>query len=614
MLSFQEDLWKSHNGSICKFGEQVHYKLSGHPSSRVEPRWELGAWVGKTELTDEHLLGTLSLESGTAERSIGCRRVTATAKNAWDRIVGTPTNLKPDGAAKDPQIRRQYITQRWVDEHGVTPGCPRCEGRGTMTHSETCRKRFEEIEKKKIDKRLEEEAARIPEPPPETVNEMDVEQPQEQPMTGGASSSSGPVVPVQEAAPVASPSSHEVRMDESSGSTRPLEVDGGESSNKRARSLAGMLLFDENDTSDWQDTIWEAQLTDAHDEHDRQEILMDQRAQSDTDVPGVWRCQIEPKSDLYGDKTGKLLDPEKVIKGRLTELKHMNDHHVYDWIDEAEIPKGTKVETSRWLDDLKPRDGDENSVRSRTVVQQYNVYKRLDVHQGTPPLKVLRMLLALATSKDSHRRKVSGIWDVSVAFFHSPMDEFTVVRPPVGLRVRGKLWVLKRALYGTRMASRCFGRLVGEVLKDAQFEAVTIVPNTYHHPQRDIDTVVHGDDFVAVAEDDHLNFLERVLENSMEIKRVGRIGPGRSSTGKVLKRVVSWTGDGFTWEADPRLSGKLLKLLNLTEGKGASVPGAKDIGKDDRDVNSELEYAEAKIVQAAAGLEQYIALDRPDIA
>ena len=66
---------------------------------------------------------------------------------------------------------------------------------------------------------------------------------------------------------------------------------------------------------------------------------MDQQAQPDTDVPGVWRCQIEPKSHLYGDKTGKLLDPEKVIKGRLTELKHMNDHHVYDWIDEAELPK-----------------------------------------------------------------------------------------------------------------------------------------------------------------------------------------------------------------------------------------------------------------------------------
>ena len=57
------------------------------------------------------------LESDTAERSIDCY-----SKDALDRIVGTPTNPKPDGTARDPVIRRQYIIQRWVDEHGVTPG------------------------------------------------------------------------------------------------------------------------------------------------------------------------------------------------------------------------------------------------------------------------------------------------------------------------------------------------------------------------------------------------------------------------------------------------------------------------------------------------------------
>ena len=89
-----------------------------------------------------------------------------------------------------------------------------------------------------------------------------------------------------------------------------------------------------------------------------------------------------------------------------------------------------------------------------------------------------------------------------------------------------------------------------------------------------------GDDFVAVAEDDQLNFLERVLENSMEIKA------SREDWSRTFER---WKGaQTCTWEADPRLLGKLLKLLNLTEGKGATVPGAKDIGKDDRDVNNEL--------------------------
>ena len=143
---------------------------------------------------------------------------------------------------------------------------------------------------------------------------------------------------------------------------------------------------------------------------------------------------------MYGDRTSMLIDPEKVVRETLTELEHMNDHHVYDWIDEASIPKGTKIETSRWFDDIKPRDGDETNVRSRIVVKQLNVVQR--------DVKVLRMLLSLATSKDAHRRKVCGIWDVSVAFFHSPMDKFTVVRPPPVLRVKGKLCVLNRALHG----------------------------------------------------------------------------------------------------------------------------------------------------------------------
>ena len=63
------------------------------------------------------------------------------------------------------------------------------------------------LRRRSSNKRLEEEGARIPEPPSETVTEMDVEQVQEQPLTGGASSSSGPVALVQEAVPMASPSS-----------------------------------------------------------------------------------------------------------------------------------------------------------------------------------------------------------------------------------------------------------------------------------------------------------------------------------------------------------------------------------------------------------------------
>ena len=48
--------------------------------------------------------------------------------------------------------------------------------------------------------------------------------------------------------------------------------------------------------------------------------------------------------------------------------------------------------------------------------------------------------------------------------------------------------------------------------------------------------------------------------------------------------------------------------------RGALPSGGKDIGRDVRDSGCELECSDAKLVHAAAGLEQYNALDRPDIA
>ena len=154
-----------------------------------------------------------------------------------------------------------------------------------------------------------------------------------------------------------------MEITESSGSRRPLE-EGDESSSKRVRSLAGMLLCDEH-TSDLSNeqhgqanNIDHKQRDDQHDQHDS----TDHMQQPDTDIPGVWRCQVEPKSVCS-----------------VTELAS----YVYDWIDEASIPRGTKIETSRWCEDLKPRAGDETNVRSRVVVQQYNVVKRNEVHRGT---------------------------------------------------------------------------------------------------------------------------------------------------------------------------------------------------------------------------------------
>ena len=120
-----------------------------------------------------------------------------------------------------------------------------------------------------------------------------------------------------------------------------------------------------------------------------------------------------------------------------------------------------------------------------------------------------------------------GLWDARVAFFHAPMDEETYVYPPRGLRRRGAVWILRRALYGARVASKLFGRFLRETLTKAGLSPLALVPNAYYHAQRDIECVVHGDNFMAGGEDRQLDFLEKTLADNLELQRVGRVGPGR---------------------------------------------------------------------------------------
>ena len=59
-------------------------------------------------------------------------------------------------------------------------------------------------------------------------------------------------------------------------------------------------------------------------------------------------------------------------------------------------------------------------------------------------------------------------------------------------------------------------------MEKVQFEAVTIVPNTYHHPLREIDTVVHG----VVAEMITRIFLKGFLRTQWRSSESGGLVPG----------------------------------------------------------------------------------------
>lgn len=116
----------------------------------------------------------------------------------------------------------------------------------------------------------------------------------------------------------------------------------------------------------------------------------------------------------------------------------------------------------------KPKPDNPKAVRARCVAQEHNVYKRDDVSQATPTLKIHRMIISYAatrTTDDDASRKLIGRWGISVAFFHAASAQKIAVRPPKDVDI-GFLWFLLKAMNGAREASKQWGDEVTRVTVD----------------------------------------------------------------------------------------------------------------------------------------------------
>ncbi len=229
----------------------------------------------------------------------------------------------------------------------------------------------------------------------------------------------------------------------------------------------------------------------------------------------------------------------------------------------------------------------------------------------TPPIAIVRAIISLAASKRG-RRHIS-IHDVHVAFFHADIDEWIIVIPPKGLRRPNMVWQLRKAMYGTRKAAQSWQEFVAKVFKEYDWIRIPIAAGTYHESTLDITSGIHGDDLISEGEEESLDILDAQLAAHMDVKCLGRLGPDGVRHIRYLKRDLYWTTEGFFWVGDEKHVIRLVEMLGLQDSKASDMPGSKATGKSIRDALDELPVVEAKLFQQAAGLLNYIAIDRPDI-
>eukprot|EP00973_Karenia_brevis_P094778 12424142-Karenia_brevis.AAC.1 len=132
-------------------------------------------------------------------------------------------------------------------------------------------------------------------------------------------------------------------------------------------------------------------------------------------------------------------------------------------------------------------------------------------------------------------------------------------------------------MYGTRQAAQNWQNSVKKVMTKSGFAQARSSPCLFHHAERGIITMVHGDDFVSTGPGDSLTWMQGILSKEFEITTT-TIGPEKEDEKqvKVLNRTITYTSEGIEYEPDPRHAELIVKELKLEDCNPVVAPGINE--------------------------------------
>ena len=157
----------------------------------------------------------------------------------------------------------------------------------------------------------------------------------------------------------------------------------------------------------------------------------------------------------------------------------------------------------------------------------------------------------------SNKINTLGFIDIRKAHFHAAVKRLMYVQLPEEFCEPGEFGkicgILNFSLYCTRDAASNWEECYAKFLVSIGFVQGMSSPCVFHHPKRDISTVVHGDDFTSLAcESDLIWFRQQQLQNKFLIKDRGILGPDKHDFKEIplLNHVIAWENQGIRYEAD----------------------------------------------------------------
>ena len=112
------------------------------------------------------------------------------------------------------------------------------------------------------------------------------------------------------------------------------------------------------------------------------------------------------------------------------------------------------------------------------------------------------------------------------------------VEPSKELGLYVWLWLVEKAPYGMREASKAFQTEVHRMFAEDGLALVKTVPCLAYHAKRDTLCGFHGDDFYTEGEPSALYEFDWTIVECFTAEIMPRVGPGAADEGTVLRRLL----------------------------------------------------------------------------
>ena len=323
--------------------------------------------------------------------------------------------------------------------------------------------------------------------------------------------------------------------------------------------------------------------------------------------------------DVHGDE----LDMKLLRKGRKEEIDYMESRGIWEVCDEDEAWRetGHGPVSTKWVDTNKGTK-EEPLVRCRLVARDFRKKgekDREDLFAATPPLETIRILMSKAATRRQDNTKKLMFIDAKKAHINPECKDKVYIKLPEECRSEmGKCGRLKHWLYGFRPAAQAWENFYAEKLEKFGFKRGVASPVIFRHEEKDMDCVVHGDDFTVCGFDADLLLLAEEMAKWFEIKVRAILGDDDKDDKEItlLGRIIRWKDWGIEYQADPKHRELVLHKLGFNEKtKVLTVNGEKNKVEKDIEEDDDLEVygEEATSFRAIAARLNFLAMDSPDI-